>query len=93
VSYLQKAKIDSCKAQLRTIANAIDMYAASEDYPNDLGVLTEGTTAPLKEGQLKDPWKQEIVYNVPAQRGGGEFDLCSKGPDKKQNTDDDICHE
>ena len=94
VSYLQKAKIDSAKAQLRTIANAVDMYAASEDYPSNLGVLTEGKNPPLKDGQLKDPWKQEIIYNYPSQRGtGGEFDLCSKGPDKKQNTEDDICHE
>lgn len=93
VTYLQKAKIDACKAQLRTIANAVDMYAASDEYPNDLSALTEGTGAPLKESQLKDPWKQEITYNHPAQRGSGEFDLCSKGPDKKQNTDDDICHD
>lgn len=92
-TYLKKAKVDACKAQLRTIANALTIYAAEEDFPNSLSVLTEGAGAPLKPEKLKDPWKQEVIYNYPSARGDSEFDLCSKGPDKQEGTEDDICVE
>lgn len=94
-SYLKKAKIDSCKAQLRTIANALTIYAAEEDFPSSLTVLTEGEkgNAALKPDQLKDPWKQDLIYNYPSSSPDAEFDLCSKGPDKTEGTEDDICHQ
>jgi len=92
-TYLKKAKVDACKAQLRTIANAVTIYAAEEDFPSSLSVLTEGgaSVAPLKADKLKDPWKQDIIYVYPSRTGDAEFDLCSRGPDKQEGTDDDIC--
>jgi general secretion pathway protein G len=93
VGYLNKAKIDACKAQLRTIANVLDIYGAESEYPSGLSVLTEGANAPLKEKQLKDPWQQEIIYNYPSTNSDKRFDLCSKGPDRREGTEDDICYD
>ena len=93
VGYLKKAKIDACKAQIRNISQALDIFAADSDYPTSLNVLAEGPGAPLKERQLKDPWGQPFVYNYPSRRGDAVYDLCSKGPDRKEGTDDDICNE
>jgi len=93
-TYLKKAKVDAAKAQLRKVGNVLVIYAAEEDFPNSLGVLTESTSlgpAPLKEKDLKDPWQQELLYSYPSQRGDAEFDLCSSGPDKQQGTEDDVC--
>lgn len=93
-TYLKKAKVDAAKAQLRKIGNVLTIYAAEEDFPNALNVLTESTSlgpAPLKDKDLKDPWKQELIYSYPSQRGDAEFDLCSSGPDKQQGTEDDVC--
>jgi general secretion pathway protein G len=93
-TYLKKAKVDAAKAQLRKVGNVLTIYAAEEDFPNTLGVLTDSTSlgpAPLKEKDLKDPWQQELIYNYPSQRGDSEFDLCSSGPDKQQGTEDDVC--
>ena len=94
IGYLNKAKVDACKAQIRNIAQALDIYAADSDYPTSLSVLAEGPGAPLKEKQLKDPWGQPFIYNYPSAQGGGAvYDLCSKGPDRHEGSEDDICNE
>ncbi len=93
VGYLNKARVNATKSQIGTIANAIQMYALDGDYPSSLAVLTEGAGAPLKPKQLKDPWGQEFLYNYPAQDQNREFDLCSKGPDRREGSDDDICND
>ncbi|HHW95761.1 MAG: type II secretion system protein GspG [Myxococcota bacterium] len=93
VGYLNKARVNATKSQIGTISNALQMYALDGDYPNTLTALTEGVGAPLKPKQLKDPWGQDFVYNYPAQDATREFDLCSKGPDRRENTEDDICND
>ena len=93
MNYLARAKIDIAKNQLRVIANALDIYSVEEDYPDNLSTLTQGKNPLLKDKQMKDPWKQDIIYNYPASKSDGTYDLCSKGPDRKEGTEDDICYE
>ena len=93
VGYLNKAKIDACKAQVRNISQALEIFAADSDYPNSLATLADGAMAPLKQKQLKDPWGQEFIYNYPGQKNQQRYDLCSKGPDRREGTEDDICNE
>ncbi|MEZ4269120.1 MAG: type II secretion system protein GspG [Myxococcota bacterium] len=91
VNFMQKAKVDSAKAQLRTVANGIDLYAAENDFPTDLRDVLEQKL--LQEKQLKDPWKQDLIYSYPASRNSdNQYDLCSKGPDKVEGSEDDICN-
>jgi general secretion pathway protein G len=92
LNMMQKAKVDATSAQLRTVGNAIDLYAAEKDFPTDLREVVESRL--LKEKQLVDPWQQDIIYNQPAQRNSDNaYDLCSKGPDKAEGNDDDICND
>lgn len=37
-----------------------------------------------------DPWGEEYVYRYPGTQNKGGYDLFSKGPDKAQDTADDI---
>lgn len=91
VNFMQKAKVDSAKAQLRTVANGIDLYAAENDFPTDLREVLEKKL--VQENQLQDPWKQDLIYNYPASRNSdNQYDLCSKGPDKVEGSEDDICN-
>jgi general secretion pathway protein G len=39
----------------------------------------------------KDPWGNDYQYASPAERGSGEFEIWSYGPDGEDNTEDDIC--
>jgi len=92
VNYMQKAKVDATKAQLRTVANAVDLYAAENDFPSDLRVVLEDKL--VKEKQLVDPWKEDFIYSYPGSRNPDNiYDLCSKGPDKVEGNDDDLCND
>jgi len=92
VQYMQKAKVGACEAGLRTVANAVDLYAAENDFPSDLRVVLEDKL--IKEKQLVDPWKQDLIYSYPGSRNpDNAYDLCSKGPDKVEGNDDDICND
>ncbi len=94
-TYLKRAKVRTCEAQLRKIANTLTTYYALEDdFPSDLTDLTSSDAGGkwLKPKDLKDPWKVDILYAYPSSRGEAEFDLCSAGPDKQEGTEDDICY-
>jgi general secretion pathway protein G len=92
VTYMEKAKVDACKAQLRTVANAVELYAVENDWPTDLREVLDAKM--IKERQQVDPWKQDLLYSYPASRGNdNRYDLCSKGPDKVEGNDDDVCND
>ena len=92
MSYMKKAKVKTCSIQLNTLAQALNQYYLDEnDYPSSLDDLAKGKDALVKEKQLKDPWGQEFIYNSSAS-GDVDFTLCSKGPDKREGSDDDICY-
>ncbi len=40
--------------------------------------------------EMRDPWNQEYVYECPGKFNEDGFDLSSKGPDQKEDTEDDI---
>ncbi len=86
---LGDAKTDTARAQINTIGAVIEAHEARHgDYPESLESLAEGKKAKLKKGNLKDPWKQDLVYRAE----GDVFSLCSGGDDKKSGTEDDICY-
>ncbi len=86
---LGEAREDTGRAQVNTVGGIIEAYEARYgDWPDSLTAMTEGKHARLKQGNLKDPWRQELHYSVE----GDGFTLCSNGDDKKQGTEDDICY-
>ena len=92
VTYMEKAKVDATKAQLRSVANAVELYAVENDWPTDLREVLD--VKMIKEKQLTDPWKQDLIYSYPASRGNdNRYDLCSKGADKVEGNDDDVCND
>ena len=92
VTYMEKAKVDATRAQLRSVANAVELYAVENDWPTDLREILDAKM--IKERQLQDPWKQDLIYSYPASRGNdNRYDLCSKGADKVEGNDDDVCND
>ena len=92
VTYMEKAKVDATKAQMRQVANAVELYAVENDWPTDLREVLDAKM--IKERQLQDPWKQDLIYSYPANSGSdNRYDLCSKGPDKVEGNDDDVCND
>jgi general secretion pathway protein G len=94
VGYLNRARVGAARSQVSTISNAVQTYMLDGECPSSLNALAEGAGALIKAKQLKDPWGQEFVFNCPAARDTQlEFDLCSKGPDKREGSEDDVCND
>ena len=92
VNWMKQSKESVAQMTLDKVAQGLDaFYTLESEYPNSLEDLTTGKNPLLKEKDMKDPWKSELVYRYPGNEG--EYDLCSKGEDKRENTDDDICKE
>ena len=53
------------------------------------GLLEDEWSGPYLTECPKDSWGQEFVYRSPGD-SNKDFDLLSRGPDKQENTDDDI---
>ena len=90
VGWLSSAKVKSARAQVNKVAGAVTVYAADADYPDSLEALVEAKL--IKKKQLKDPWSQELIFRMPSEREGAEFDVCSTGEDKPPSNDD-ICND
>lgn len=95
MNYLAEAKVDAARVSIEKVASILEMhYARNDEYPPSLTELTKkkgkgkGKSA-LKKADLKDPWKKKWIYSV----DGDGFKLCSSGPDKKQGSGDDLCHD
>ncbi len=74
-------QVNAAKAQINTISTSVEAYYMENGrYPENLQALV--SKGHLRESQLKDPWKNDIVYRVPGQ-SGRDFDLISHGQDGK----------
>lgn len=89
-TYFKKAKVKAAEAELRTIGTALSSETMfNGEPPSSLDALvSEGH---IKAKQLKDPWQQPWIYSPTPAKEGEEFTLCTAGPDKVENSEDDIC--
>ncbi|MBN1902367.1 type II secretion system major pseudopilin GspG [Candidatus Sumerlaeota bacterium] len=97
----KKARIMSTKANMNTIGTALSQYemnvgafpsseqglAALVKCPSDVPE-EDWDSAYLKEIP-KDAWKEDFIYKFPGEHNQ-EYDLYSKGPDRQEDTEDDI---
>ena len=94
MNWFKQSQEDVARSQVQRIGAALmNHYMHHQEFPSNIDELATGKNAPLKASQLRDPWNETWNYSDTAQRGQGDFDLCSKGPDKREGTDDDICLE
>lgn len=91
VGWLNTAKEESAKTLVNNVSEKIVTYAATyNELPKDLQSLVEKKH--IKKAQVRDPWNEELVYNPGNSGQPDDFELCSKGPDKSEGGDDDICN-
>ncbi len=87
VARFAKAQVDTAKVQLQQLRDAVLRYhmlkgsppSALEDLVQEK--LLSGNRLPL------DPWGEPYVYT---RRADGEYEISSKGPDRRARTDDDV---
>ncbi|HSI33586.1 MAG: type II secretion system major pseudopilin GspG [Phycisphaerae bacterium] len=92
----QKAKVETTKASLSAIQNALKMYEVENSkFPSTeegVGLLTEQPAdSPLLEKKhLIDAWNNAWNYRYPGTVNPRGFDIFSSGPDGRPGTEDDI---
>lgn len=101
VGQTRGAKIKACKASIHGISQALSQFEVNAGrFPTTQEGLQALVTKPsgLSDDEWagpylneipKDPWGQEFIYRSPGEHNA-DFDLVSKGPDKQENTPDDI---
>ncbi|MES2705396.1 MAG: type II secretion system protein GspG [Verrucomicrobiota bacterium] len=88
------AKRTKTQSKIGTIAMQLQQYQAQKS--GRLPSQSVGLNALKQMGAVKtdeellDSWGEPLIYNIPPKRGGDGFDLWSKGPDKLENTGDDV---
>ncbi len=90
MSYLDRAKTKQAGMDIKTIANALDLYKSEfGKYPDGIDSLVKEKI--LKEKKVpKDPWGNEYVYINPGSNNSDGFDLYSFGKDGREGGGDDI---
>jgi len=103
VGQTKSAKIRACKASIRNIGVALSAFEVRAGrFPTTQEGLQALVTKPSSlsddewEGPYlnempRDPWGQEFIYRSPGEHNA-DYDLISKGPDKQENTPDDIAN-
>ncbi|MCA9140940.1 MAG: type II secretion system protein GspG [Planctomycetales bacterium] len=91
-----KAEIDATKTQLQMLKNSVSMFQIRmNSLPKSLKELRDGPSDPAKKARWvapiiadlpKDSWDNDFHYKV----NGKRYEIRSRGPDGKINTDDDI---
>ena len=84
-----RAKVRLAESQVQTIAEKVEQYRmdTGELPPNLQALVTQSGNAPgwlgpyAKDGELLDPWKNALQYQVPGESGA--FDVVSLGADGK----------
>ncbi len=96
----QEARITATRTQMHGIDQAIKNYEMDMGtFPRDLEELIEPRSGdedmwrgPYIDSDVipTDAWGEEFIYKYPGDHNRRGFDLYSKGPDRQENTDDDI---
>jgi general secretion pathway protein G len=93
LKYLARARVETAKIEMRSIATALDLYLVDVGrYPSQQEglqalVANPGGLASWQGPYLKsgasgvplDPWRHPYQYSIPGQ--SGDYDLFSMGPD------------
>lgn len=95
------ARISTTKQSIKALESALGMFEvragrfptseegldALLEKPNDL--TDEEWDGPYLKEWPQDAFKEDFIYRSPGEINS-DFDLISKGPDKREGTDDDI---
>lgn len=83
-----KARVSAAQANIKSISLALDLYEMDKgSYPKDLGELVSGDKKYMKKIP-DDPWGKALKYTT--DNNGRDYKLYSSGPDKQDNTEDDV---
>lgn len=87
-SQLKKARVSQTQNMMREIEGALTQWQAEsgETCPTSLNVLVQSK---ILKKEPKDGFGEPFLFKCPGEHNN-DIDLISRGPDKKEGTEDDI---
>ncbi len=84
-----EARIVRSQADLSVYQRAVEAYALenNDEYPKTLNNLSGGKREYIQKIK-NDPWGNAYIFRFPGKKA--KYDLMSRGPDKREGTEDDI---
>lgn len=96
----QEARITATRTQMHGIDQAIKNFEMDMGrFPRELDELIDPRSGdedmwrgPYLDSDVvpTDQWNEDFLYKAPGDNNRRGFDLYSKGPDRQENTEDDI---
>ncbi len=95
VGRMSRGQVSLARSQAYNIASTFDTYRVEfGKYPSQAEgfqpLITPPSGEPLLERIPKDPWGEEYIYVYPGVHNKNKPDIVSKGPDRAENTEDDV---
>ena len=88
-SRFRKAQVSTTKQVIKNLETAVQTYMMDNngDCPKDLDTLYEQKIVNKKP---RDAWGQPLIFKCPGDKNKETADIASKGPDKREGTEDDL---
>ena len=98
VGVLDDANVGRAKGDIKTLEINMARYKTMtakapeslDDFVREPGIFSGSWKPLMQKSALNDPWGEPYQYRNPGTKNPNGYDLFSKGPDKKEGTDDDI---
>lgn len=88
ITQWKKAQVKEAGTIVHQISNAYQLYSTQNQNPCPPSV-DELVSQKMISKHPKDPWGEELIIRCPGD-GNRDVDVTSKGPDRKEGTQDDV---
>ncbi|MCC6750797.1 MAG: type II secretion system protein GspG [Deltaproteobacteria bacterium] len=85
----KKAQVTNTKQIIVNVKNALQQYSLDTNQPCPKE-LKDLKSSKIINKDAKDAWGEELTYKCPGEHDTDSADVSSKGPDRKEGTEDDI---
>ena len=89
-SQLKKAKVQAAKIGVKKVSDAAARYMAGPGAGCPKGIEELIAQGELSKNDAKDPWGAPYTFKCPGAQDTEGVDVVSWGPDKAENSADDI---
>lgn len=85
----KKAQIKEARTEVHEVMTALQLWATQEPTPCPPS-LAELVNQKVLSKAAKDPWGEDLIFRCPGEQNPDGADVISKGPDRREGTQDDI---
>ncbi len=90
INQWKKAQVKDAERTVHVVTSAIELFSTQSQNPCPANLDELVTSGLIKSKATKDAWGEALIFACPGLQNRGGADVMSKGPDRKEGTEDDI---